>query len=338
MEQSSPSLRLTVLEGSAQGEVFVADVFPVIIGRSEAADVRLSDTTVSRHHLQLLLEDGLFLAEDLSTNGTWVEDHLLTPGKPTPLRPPEILRLGPTTTLLLEVVRVPQPGEATPSRPQPLIPVHLVTLGSWSLEVAGQDLPPEQWSHRKAFLLLVYLAGCSPQAVPVGRLQEVFWGHQPEAALRALQNVISRLREAFRRLLSEADPVLFENDAYRLNPLYDIRMDSLELERLGRLGRSALAENDPISARNHWAEATALYRGPFLESFTDDWASRRRRELQDTFLATIEALAQVTEAEQALDRSEEALAHFRECEQLFKQVLRKSLPGHLLRLYYTHFD
>jgi pSer/pThr/pTyr-binding forkhead associated (FHA) protein len=51
--------------------------FPVhgeaVVGRSRAADLRISEGYVSRRHARLWTEDGLLLIEDLgSTNGTWV--------------------------------------------------------------------------------------------------------------------------------------------------------------------------------------------------------------------------------------------------------------------------
>ena len=51
--------------------------FPVhgeaVVGRSRAADLRISEGYVSRRHARLWTEDGLLLVEDLgSTNGTWV--------------------------------------------------------------------------------------------------------------------------------------------------------------------------------------------------------------------------------------------------------------------------
>jgi two-component system NtrC family sensor kinase len=47
---------------------------PMAVGRSEAADVRIPDKLLSRHHFRIWREGADFLIKDLdSRNGTWVD-------------------------------------------------------------------------------------------------------------------------------------------------------------------------------------------------------------------------------------------------------------------------
>jgi len=64
----------------------------LVIGRGTEADVRLPDTGVSRKHVDVVVEDGVAVAEDLgSTNGTLVNGRRITR---QPLADGDVLRIG----------------------------------------------------------------------------------------------------------------------------------------------------------------------------------------------------------------------------------------------------
>lgn len=63
-----------------------------VIGRGTEADVRLPDTGVSRKHVDVVLEDGVAVAEDLgSTNGTLVNGRRISR---QPLADGDVIRIG----------------------------------------------------------------------------------------------------------------------------------------------------------------------------------------------------------------------------------------------------
>lgn len=69
------------------------DIFS--LGRSDDNDVVLDDTSVSRHHAQLILKDGVWYAKDLGArNGTFVNDKMADPGVEEKLALSSRLRLG----------------------------------------------------------------------------------------------------------------------------------------------------------------------------------------------------------------------------------------------------
>jgi adenylate cyclase len=67
-----------------------------VIGRDfEQCEAVLSHPTVSRRHARLVLVGNMLQIEDLgSTNGTWVDGAVVTPGAPLPLQAGAKLRIG----------------------------------------------------------------------------------------------------------------------------------------------------------------------------------------------------------------------------------------------------
>jgi Mg-chelatase subunit ChlD len=69
--------RLVVVRGADQGRVFLLDRERMVIGRTQDSDIRLNDTLVSRHHLEILADETGFVFRDLaSVNGTLVDKQL----------------------------------------------------------------------------------------------------------------------------------------------------------------------------------------------------------------------------------------------------------------------
>jgi len=64
-----------------------------VLGRGEAAEIRLDDPYASSRHAQLLLQAGMVVLEDLgSTNGTYLNEELLH--GPAPLHNGDRVRIG----------------------------------------------------------------------------------------------------------------------------------------------------------------------------------------------------------------------------------------------------
>lgn len=89
---------VTVLTGSASGQVFKLPRGNTVLGRAPNAEVRLVDDGVSRHHARLRLETDQLWVEDLeSRNGTFVNG--LKIAVPTSLREGDKIQVGRTTVL-----------------------------------------------------------------------------------------------------------------------------------------------------------------------------------------------------------------------------------------------
>jgi transcriptional regulator with GAF, ATPase, and Fis domain len=71
---SLPEIRILVLRGADRGRALRVEREEVVIGTAASADLRLTDPTVSRHHVTVRVTDRGILLTDLgSTNGTRVE-------------------------------------------------------------------------------------------------------------------------------------------------------------------------------------------------------------------------------------------------------------------------
>ena len=87
-----------VIEGPDLGLAFALPPRPVVLGKGELADVRLSDSAVSGRHLELRLGSGEVFATDLdSTNGSFIGTTRLTSG---PLSLGSIIKIGRTRLLI----------------------------------------------------------------------------------------------------------------------------------------------------------------------------------------------------------------------------------------------
>lgn len=86
---------LIVTEGPNRGKKFTLSKDVVKIGKRENNDLVLTDTTVSRNHLEILYQEDSFLLHDLdSTNGTFING---TRVKEAYLAPGDLIKLGNTT-------------------------------------------------------------------------------------------------------------------------------------------------------------------------------------------------------------------------------------------------
>jgi len=62
-----------ICEDSSTAERYELGDRPLVVGRGEAADLRINDDSLSRQHFLVLREGGDYIVEDLnSRNGTWL--------------------------------------------------------------------------------------------------------------------------------------------------------------------------------------------------------------------------------------------------------------------------
>lgn len=89
------------------------------VGRQRRADLILSDKTVSRHHADICFESGRYMLYDHSSNGTWVNDALVSVAEP--LRDGDHVKFG-RTEFRFEMKAVPKGSAA---RTGTLEPAHI---------------------------------------------------------------------------------------------------------------------------------------------------------------------------------------------------------------------
>jgi diguanylate cyclase (GGDEF)-like protein len=87
---------LFVVQGHQQGQVMTIEGDAVLVGRDNAAQLRLDDDTVSREHARLRVEAGQAFVEDLrSLNGTFINERRVD--APTLVHDGDQLRFGDNT-------------------------------------------------------------------------------------------------------------------------------------------------------------------------------------------------------------------------------------------------
>lgn len=102
----------------------------VLLGRGEGTDVRLPHREVSLVHARVLCRGGrVELSDAGSTNGTWLADQRLRPGRPRPVSPDQEVRIGPFSLRL---------GDARAARDAPR------DTSSFARTLAAQVLDDEQ--------------------------------------------------------------------------------------------------------------------------------------------------------------------------------------------------
>jgi hypothetical protein len=103
-ERAATRPRLVLTTGSGERSVPL-DARVTVIGRGNDADVRLSDTGVSRLHAEVRVEPGSYVVADMgSTNGTRVNGRPVTTA---PLSDGDVIELGASRL----VFREPGPGD-----------------------------------------------------------------------------------------------------------------------------------------------------------------------------------------------------------------------------------
>ncbi len=121
-----------------------------LIGRTGDCDVVVPDPAVSSHHCRVSQQGNQFLIEDLnSTNGTFVNDLRLTPGKPTPIAYGERVTLGARVEMPWPLRKQDAAGRAPtlPSEPPCRSGGKVITIGRDPASDVPIDLPTVSWHH-----------------------------------------------------------------------------------------------------------------------------------------------------------------------------------------------
>jgi DNA-binding SARP family transcriptional activator len=151
-------------------------------------------------------------------------------------------------------------------------------LGPTRLLAGGVEIAPP----RRSRLVLQYLVAHRRRPVPRDVLIETFWpGSAPAAARNCLNVSVTLLRRAFRPTHGDCPIVVFRDEAYRLDPGLEVRVDREELLRLAGRGDARRRAGDLAGAVAAYRAADELYGGPLFEDEPyEDWIVTARREAE----------------------------------------------------------
>lgn len=95
--------KLILQSGVGAGTEYPLEKTDLLLGRDLSNDIVVNDPEVSRRHARLILQEGSYVLEDLSsTNGTFIRGQRL--GAPIVLRPGETITIGEKVVLKYEVI------------------------------------------------------------------------------------------------------------------------------------------------------------------------------------------------------------------------------------------
>ncbi|MFE0802405.1 BTAD domain-containing putative transcriptional regulator [Streptomyces sp. NPDC058812] len=155
-------------------------------------------------------------------------------------------------------------------------------------------------SGAKVHTVLAALLLARGKIVTDDRLSALLWGWDPPATMSAqIYTYISRLR----KLLGPEVELVRRQPGYLIH-INDARLDTSEFERLGRLGRAALAERRYEDAHELLSGALGLWHGPALANVTTFLADAELPQLEE---ARTTMLEHRIEADLALSRHQQLI-------------------------------
>jgi ATP/maltotriose-dependent transcriptional regulator MalT/DNA-binding SARP family transcriptional activator len=156
-------------------------------------------------------------------------------------------------------------------------------LGTLEISWSGSVIPRAAWTSQKTKEVFLYLVDRSPAARE--DLLAVFWPEMPTGrALANLYQTLYRIRRAV-----GADILLLRDQVCRIAENISVAYDVSAFEKSAR---EALARAVTDRKRLTGLEkAAALFRGEYLKDVPVDWASQRREEINQLFLAVIREAA-----------------------------------------------
>jgi DNA-binding SARP family transcriptional activator len=193
-----------------------------------------------------------------------------------------------------------RPGRDDAGDPLPVIEVRC--LGPTRIEAGGVPVDPP----RRSRLVLQYLVA-HHGAVPRDALLETFWpGSSPAAARNSLNVAVTLLRRALRPAFGDRPVVVFGDEAYRIHPSIEVRVDRDRFERLVRRAAAARRAGDHAEAARLLRTAVALHRGPlFAEEPYEEWIVALRRGVEAARLSALtdlgDSLAAVGDVDGSVD-------------------------------------
>jgi DNA-binding SARP family transcriptional activator len=194
-------------------------------------------------------------------------------------------------------------GDTVAGDPLPVIEVRC--LGATRIEAGGVPVDPP----RRSRLVLQYLIAHGGGPVPRDVLLETFWpGSSPAAARNSLNVAVTLLRRALRPAFGDRPAVVFGDEAYRIHPAVEVRVDRDRFDRLVRDAAVARRGGDHAEAVRLLRAAVELHRGPlFAEEPYEEWIVTMRRSVEAARLAALTDLGDSLGAIGDIDGSVEVL-------------------------------
>jgi len=221
-------------------------------------------------------------------------------------------RTGPLRDLLRRGRAPAQPvmhiAEPTASGPRPIsvsVSAALVTgdpapeaditasaLGPLEVRVAGRRVP--RWNSLKARAVFQYLLVHQDRPTRRDVLMALQWPeHSHNSARNNLNVALYSLRNTLDGLGHDAQPIMYRDGCYRLNPDLIWWIDRTEFLSAVDEARRACRADRPRQVIASYSKAIGLYRGPLFEDdVASEWYLPEQRRLKDLYGRALEDVAE----------------------------------------------
>jgi ATP/maltotriose-dependent transcriptional regulator MalT/DNA-binding SARP family transcriptional activator len=161
-----------------------------------------------------------------------------------------------------------------------------------SIEVFRDEerkIPPRAWKLKRALEIFCFLAVSRDRRATKDRIVDALWGDARLAVVeKNFHPTISFLRGALNHGHNvPKNFVLFERNAYLLNPAYRYDIDIEKFESGLREARGKASRREFPAALEAYDASLSLYRGSFLEEEYEEWMEAPRAHYESLYLAAL---------------------------------------------------
>lgn len=200
----------------------------------------------------------------------------------------------------------PAAGEQTTSLPalsvdrfaKPIVSTPMADIATWALgplevHVAGRRIP--KWNSLKARAVFQYLLIHQDRPTRRDVLMELQWpNHSHNSARNNLNVALYSLRNTLDGLGHSAQPVLYRDGCYFLNPELTWWVDRNEFLLALDDAQRARRTSQPARIISAYHRAIQLYRGPLFEDdASGEWYLPEQRQLKELYVLALEQVAEV---------------------------------------------
>ena len=181
---------------------------------------------------------------------------------------------------------------------KPIVPTPVADIATWALgplevHVAGRRIA--KWNSLKARAVFQYLLIHQNRPTRRDVLMELQWpNHSHNSARNNLNVALYSLRNTLDGLGQSAQPVLYRDGCYFLNPELTWWVDRNEF--LLALDNAQLARrtSQPAQIISAYHRAIQLYRGPLFEDdASGEWYLPEQRQLKELYVLALEEVAEI---------------------------------------------
>lgn len=177
-------------------------------------------------------------------------------------------------------------------------------LGPFHVQLGGEPVTDFRYDHVRA--LLAYLAVEAGRPHRREELAGLLWPERPDqAALENLRHALHHLQKALGNSGTQPPFLAVSRDSMQLDPRSDHELD------IARFRELVSAQGGAAGRLERLEQASALYRGPFLQGFSlensyalEEWLLGQREQLDRQMSAVLHELAQSCEGRGEFERAE----------------------------------